>query len=48
MTGMIQGGWNFVIAAYVVSAIVYGGYALSLWMRLKDVEKLEESSRQGR
>lgn len=48
MTGMIEGGWNFVIAAYAVSALVYGGYVVSLWLRLKDIESLEESSRQGR
>lgn len=43
MTGMIQGGWNFVIAAYVVSALVYGGYVLSVWLRLRESEKLEQS-----
>lgn len=48
MTGMIQGGWNFVIAAYAISAVVYAGYILSVWLRLKDSESLEESSRQGR
>lgn len=48
MTGMVQGGWNFVVAAYVISALVYGGYVVSLWLRLKDTESLEESSRQGR
>lgn len=48
MTGMIQGGWNFVVAAYVISALVYGGYVVSVWLRLKDAESLEESSRQER
>ena len=28
MSGMVTGGWNFVIAAYVISAFVLGGYAL--------------------
>lgn len=45
MTGMIQGGWEFVIAAYAVSAVVYGGYIVSLWLRLRDAESLEQSSR---
>jgi hypothetical protein len=27
MTGIVQGGWPFVWAAYIVSALVLGGYA---------------------
>ena len=42
MTGMITGGWNFVIAAYVISALVYGGYVVSVWRRLKDAESMDE------
>ena len=33
MTGVIQGGWEYVIAAYLVSALVLSGYAISLWLR---------------
>ena len=32
-TGEIIGGWEYVIAAYVISAIVYGGYAYSVIRR---------------
>lgn len=42
MTGMITGGWNFVIAAYAISALVYGGYIVSVWRRLKDAESMDE------
>jgi hypothetical protein len=35
MNGMIQGGWEYVGAAYVVSTVVLGGYALSLFLRLR-------------
>jgi hypothetical protein len=33
MSGEIVGGWEFVIAAYVISAIVYAGYAYSVLRR---------------
>ena len=33
MSGEIVGGWEYVIAAYVISAIVYGGYAYSVLRR---------------
>lgn len=35
MTGMIEGGWEYVVGAYVVSALVLGGYAVSLYLRLR-------------
>jgi hypothetical protein len=35
MTGVVHGGWNFVIAAYTVSALVYFGYALSIHLRYR-------------
>ena len=41
MTGEIAGGWEYVIAAYVVSAIVYAGYAYSVLRR-------DNASRSGR
>ena len=28
MNGILSGGWNFVVAAYAVSAIVLGGYGI--------------------
>ena len=32
--GVIIGGWNFVVAAYVVTAVVLAAYAWSLRSRL--------------
>lgn len=36
MSGEIVGGWEYVIAAYVLSALVYGGYAYSVIRRDND------------
>ena len=33
MSGVIVGGWEFVIAAYAVSAVVLLGYAVSVHRR---------------
>ncbi len=33
MTGEIVGGWEYVIAVYIISALVYGGYAYSVFRR---------------
>jgi hypothetical protein len=35
MMGFVQGGWEFVIAAYTVTALVLGGYALTLHRRYR-------------
>lgn len=32
---MIQGGWDFVWAAYGFAWLAIGGYAVSLWRRSK-------------
>jgi hypothetical protein len=34
-TGVIEGGWGFVVAAYVVSAVVLFGYAVSVHVRYR-------------
>ncbi|MFI5184142.1 MAG: hypothetical protein ACHQNV_07085 [Vicinamibacteria bacterium] len=34
-TGVIQGGWSFVVAAYTVSAVVLLGYAISVHSRYR-------------
>lgn len=34
-TGVIEGGWGFVVAAYVVSAVVLLGYAVSIHLRYR-------------
>lgn len=33
MTGQVQGGWEYVIAAYSVTWIVFASYTMSLWLR---------------
>ena len=33
MSGQIVGGWEYVIAVYVISAFVYAGYAYSVLRR---------------
>ena len=35
MRGVIEGGWEFVIAAYAVTAAVLGVYAASILLRLR-------------
>jgi hypothetical protein len=35
MNGMIKGGWEYVIAAYSISAAVLLTYGLTLWLRLR-------------
>jgi heme exporter protein CcmD len=35
MSGVIVGGWEFVIAAYTVSAVVLLGYAISVHLRYR-------------
>ena len=34
-TGVIQGGWEFVWAAYAVSATILTGYGLSVFSRYR-------------
>ena len=35
MTGVVEGGWEFVAAAYIVSAVVLTGYATSVFLRYR-------------
>lgn len=35
MTGVLQGGWEFVIAAYAVSALCFAFYFLSVHLRYR-------------
>jgi len=41
MTGMIQGGWEFVWAAYGITGGVMAIYMFSLWRRWKVEEPSE-------
>ena len=43
MMGVIQGGWEFVAAAYLVSAVVLTSYATSVFLRYR-----AERARQAR
>ena len=43
MSGVVTGGWEFVIAAYVVSTVVLGGYLASVLLRYR-----AEQNRQSR
>lgn len=33
MDGIIDGGWEYVYAAYIVTWVFLGGYTVSLWKR---------------
>ena len=35
MSGVIEGGWEFVVAAYAVTAAVLGVYAISVFLRFR-------------
>ena len=41
--GVIAGGWNYVIAAYSLTGVVFLAYALNLRARLKSATKDMES-----
>jgi hypothetical protein len=41
-SGVIQGGWEFVIAAYAVSAALLGGYAASVHARYRRERRRKE------
>jgi hypothetical protein len=47
MSGIITGVWEFVAAAYLVSAAVLGGYAASVFWRLR-TESLREAGNAAR
>jgi hypothetical protein len=39
VTGVVQGGWEFVAAAYILSAIVLTGYATSVFVRYRSTKR---------
>ena len=39
MTGVVQGGWEFVIAAYTITGLAFVIYGISLFARLKELKK---------
>jgi len=40
--GMVTGGWNFVVAAYTLTAAVFLIYGISLIARLRDEQRRSE------
>ncbi|MCB9673636.1 MAG: hypothetical protein H6737_00885 [Alphaproteobacteria bacterium] len=38
VTGRIEGGWEFVFAAYAITWATFGLYTLSLWARARREE----------
>ena len=40
--GVITGGWNFVVAAYSLTAAVFLVYGISLIARLRDEQRRSE------
>jgi hypothetical protein len=43
--GVIIGGWNFVVAAYVVTAVVLAAYAWSVRSRLARLQRNRQPPR---
>jgi len=35
VTGVVEGGWGFVAAAYILTAVVLAGYATSVFLRYR-------------
>jgi len=33
--GIVEGGWEFVVAAYSLTAVVFGAYATSIFLRYR-------------
>jgi hypothetical protein len=48
MTGVIEGGTEFVIAAYTVTALVLGGYLASVVTRYRRARKGGPTASSGR
>jgi hypothetical protein len=46
MSGVVQGGMEFVIAAYVITALMLGGYAVSIFLRQRAEEKRDARERE--
>jgi hypothetical protein len=39
VSGVVEGGWGFVAAAYLVTALVLGGYGASVFLRYRTETK---------
>jgi hypothetical protein len=47
MNGVVSGGWNFVVAAYGVTALVLTIYGVTVITRLRDEISRAAKERQG-
>jgi hypothetical protein len=47
VTGVVEGGWAFVAAAYLMTAAVLGGYAASVFLRWRN-ERNRAAAEAGR
>ena len=45
MSGVIQGGWEFVSAAYIASAVILLGYAFSVIWRYRRERSRRDDAR---
>ncbi len=44
MTGMIQGGWEFVYAAYGITGAAMALYGISLFVRLRKADHVQQGA----
>ena len=44
MNGIVHGGWGYVLGAYIVTALVLGGYALRAFALHRIGKRLRDSS----
>ena len=47
VTGVVQGGWEFVTAAYVITAVILSSYVVSVFVRYR-AEKTRRDRESGR
>ena len=45
MDGVIHGGWEFVIGAYSVTAVVFFSYVTSVLLRARDEDRKAKGTR---
>ena len=44
-TGVLQGGWEYITAAYAVTWLFLAGYTLSLWLRRPSGDESDNGGR---
>jgi hypothetical protein len=47
-TGVIQGGWEYVVAAYTTTAVLLGGYAISVVARYRRERERRRQEQEAR